>query len=59
MIFYGFNCSYALAQQPNPNEDRFIQPSPQPLPATPQETEPILPKPQPQPIIHQNQINSR
>jgi hemolysin activation/secretion protein len=59
IIFYGFNCSYALAQQPNPNEDRFIQPPPQPLPATPQETEPILPKPQPQPttpIPNQQQV---
>ncbi|MGB6297398.1 MAG: ShlB/FhaC/HecB family hemolysin secretion/activation protein [Rivularia sp. (in: cyanobacteria)] len=59
IIFYGFSCSYALAQQPNPNEDRFIQPPPQPLPATPQETEPILPKPQPQPttpIPNQQQV---
>lgn len=59
IIFYGFNCSYALAQQPNPNEERFIQPSPQPLPATPQETEPILPKPKPTtptPIPNQQQV---
>ncbi len=43
------SCDAAQAQQPNPNEDRFIQPSLQPLPR--QETEPILSEPEPEPEL--------
>ncbi len=35
--------------QPNPNEDRFLQPAPTPAPTTPEPEEPILPTPTPTP----------
>ncbi len=34
--------------QPNPNEDRFLQPSPTPAPVTPDSTPPVQPSPTPQ-----------
>ena len=34
-----------ITQQPNPNEDRFLQPTPEPLP--PEPSEPVLPEPEP------------
>ena len=40
--FPGFD----FAQQPNPNEDRFLQPTPEPIPSEPTETEPVLPIPE-------------
>ena len=39
--------SIQVAQLPNPNEDRFLQPVPEPLP--PEPSEPVLPSPQPTP----------
>lgn len=36
-----------LAQQPDPNRDRLIQPSPLPTPSSPEETPPIAPSPTP------------
>ncbi|MBE9127780.1 MULTISPECIES: ShlB/FhaC/HecB family hemolysin secretion/activation protein [unclassified Coleofasciculus] len=35
--------AFKFAQQPNPNEDRFLQPTPEPVPSEPAETEPVLP----------------
>ncbi|MFP4121485.1 MAG: POTRA domain-containing protein [Coleofasciculus sp.] len=38
--------AFDFAQQPNPNEDRFLQPTPEPIPSEPTETEPVLPTPE-------------
>ncbi|MDJ0635284.1 MAG: ShlB/FhaC/HecB family hemolysin secretion/activation protein [Xenococcaceae cyanobacterium MO_188.B29] len=40
-----------IAQQSDPNRDRFLQPRSEPLPKEPEKTEPILPTPTPSPIV--------
>ena len=42
--------------QPNPNEDRFLQPAPGSQPTTPEDEEPVLPTPTPTPAPETPQV---